>query len=525
MGLRVAMSEMHQQINDINKILQSKNNAAYRLLTAIETFSNDSLLKGRSYEVAKEYMRDVYLPLIKGIIRANEEIIEGNKFLISRFQAQVDPSPSAIIDTDKLHEMLLKINTFEGRLNSLKEDNFHLFKNVQEQIFETKKMVATIQRLYAFNSNNASLHMKAQSILANIEVGLHMISQGTWDDFAHSFKYKLTDMKWAKSIHNEWEYKNLTAEEEFDKHLQEEFGFGEEEVKLMNKLQEKLKERFPYASSEELDWYFTRLIGGFSYGGSESSSGDHFKWNATAGDPYTVLPQFRFDEKDFFTIFLGFSEDEYKLLRYKVRVQNQIVSLPKENSLVFLEKNNRINMYKASLEDAIGKELTDTEFKIYWNEQYNRMVTKGDFAHQQITTATMLNNRFVLTDMKIFGLGIGKEKKEDLAGWLGDATIGEPPSFGKDDYIADLDAENIYYLIKEKQLSYQAAVNKYYKEVGIKYTRAELFTKHTTVENVKKQIFAELKVSNLDELKSKAPDSYRFIRSLEENMNEMGEFK
>lgn len=83
-------------------------------------------------------------------------------------------------------------------------------------------------------------------------------------------------MKWAKSIHNEWEYKNLTAGEEFDKHLQEEFGFGEEEVKLMNKLQEKLKERFPYASSEELDWYFTRLISGFSYGGSESSSGDHF---------------------------------------------------------------------------------------------------------------------------------------------------------------------------------------------------------------------------------------------------------
>lgn len=47
-------------------------------------------------------------------------------------------------------------------------------------------------------------------------------------------------------------------------------------------------------------------------------------------------------------------------------MQNQIVSLPKENSLVFLEKNNRINMYKASLEDTIGKELTDTEFKIYW---------------------------------------------------------------------------------------------------------------------------------------------------------------
>ena len=43
-----------------------------------------------------------------------------------------------------------------------------------------------------------------------------------------------------------------------------------------------------------------------------------------------------------------------------------------------------------------------------------------------------------------------KKKKEELAGWLGDATLGESPSFGNDDYMADLDAANIYYLMQEK---------------------------------------------------------------------------
>lgn len=89
----------------------------------------------------------------------------------------------------------------------------------------------------------------------------------------------------------------------------------------MLKLRDGLKEKFPRAKQNELDWRFTRLLGGFSYG---DTGLDAFLWNTTAGDPYAISSSFRLNEKEYFTRFLGFTEAEYSLLRYKVRILRNI---------------------------------------------------------------------------------------------------------------------------------------------------------------------------------------------------------
>ncbi|HLR79257.1 MAG TPA: hypothetical protein VK119_01575 [Bacillota bacterium] len=115
----------------------------------------------------------------------------------------------------------------------------------------------------------------------------------------------------------------------------------------------------------------------------------------------------------------------------------------------------------------LNRKLENKEFAAYWKNQYNNMADHGDFAHQQITTATILYDKRYVLD-RLLGLPhlfLGKEKLEGLSGWLGDATLddsllGAELSFGADDYKADLDAENISYLMEKEGLSYQDAVNK-----------------------------------------------------------------
>ena len=120
-----------------------------------------------------------------------------------------------------------------------------------------------------------------------------------------------------------------------------------------------------------------------------------------------------------------------------------------------------------------------------------------------------------------------------------------PPSFGGDDYISDLDAENITSRMKNKKISYFEAVNYYYDELANGSSRATLFLKDTGLDVVKKKIYSELvypelyrqinvasSTRDLEEikrlsgllqddnyamecLKREAPDTFRFIKNLE----------
>lgn len=515
MGLKVHMPEVHEQIQGMNRILNEKIKSAESVLKALESFIHDSELIGKSYRSAQIYFDATYGALAKGIILACEEMIQGNQKFISQFQAFVDPSPAAVIDEAQLYLFIEKVTHWQNLLKNAILDRFTLNRrHLIQEIFKAKQMMQLIEDLRAFNE--LSFYEYAKFLLAQIEKGLSAVSdKKIWNEDAKTFEFSLTDMEWSIILTKDWDYSLLDDDQKFSLQMKEQFGFEEEEIALMLKLKERLNEKFPDASQRELDYYFTRLIGGFSYGGP-GWRWDEIQWKQTAGSPYKGM-----SEEEFFTEFLGFSKNEYHLLRYKVRIQNQIVSSPERLSWKQIEKDGQIDIYKKSLEKAIGRKLTNEEFKQYWINQYNNMVKKGDFSHQQITTSSMLyDGGYSL----LHNLYPGKEKTEDLAGWLGDATLGDPPSFGADDYMADLDAENIYYLMKTDHLSYQDAVNKYYQEVGKSYTRAERFLKHTPIERVKEQVFSELKIKDMDALKEKAPETYNFIRSLEENQHEMGSY-
>lgn len=314
----------------------------------------------------------------------------------------------------------------------------------------------------------------------------------------------------------------------FEEDMMEQFNVDEKTANLMGDVYRGLEQDYLNATQEELDWMFTRLIGGFSYG-------DEFNWNQTAGN---ILGSS--SEEEYFTKKLGFTQEDYNYLRYKVRVQNYISALEDKQYIVDGEGNQIENYdsFKSNFELGHNLKLTDEEFNKLWNEQMNQLHGYGDLSHQFVTMAsicaTKVNKDGILANLYTGG----DERRENFAGWLGDATLGDKPSLGADDYIADLDAENITHMMQEEGLSFMQASNQYYSEVGKEYTRAEKFLENTELSYVIDQISIELGYSytyNVDGLypkielytdeekieliKKSSPDAYRFIKNLQNNNN------
>jgi len=324
----------------------------------------------------------------------------------------------------------------------------------------------------------------------------------------------------------------------FFMHLQEQFAFDNETIELMQKLKDALYAQYPDATQMELDWRFMRLLGGFVY-----DEQDSFRWNQVAA----IALSRGMTEEEYFTNVLGFAEGEFRRLRYMVRVQYQIVSEIAKR----IPPAEFFDSYMQNMSLAFGKNWDvrnfrdRVEFSRMWVRLYDSLQGRGDFAHQMITMATHLATDLGnVSDFGRFltGFFVGDRNRiEWLAGWLGDATIGDPPSFGADDYIADLDAANIVHIMRTQGLSFAEAADLYYNQIIAERTRAEVFLEHTPFETVVSEIFRELNPIHprqlvelrrtlspeevferqMHELRRIAIDAYWFIRSLERNTHEM----
>ena len=146
-----------------------------------------------------------------------------------------------------------------------------------------------------------------------------------------------------------------------------------------------------------------------------------------------------------------------------------------------------------------------------------------DFTYQSITMAAHLNpSSFQLSD--VYG---GREHVKDLSGWEGDTTFNAnnmKPSFGEDDYKADLDSVNLIGRMKQGQ-SYDQAISSYYADLQKDSTlREREFLKNKDWKHVKGTIYAGVAPANIlkkDEasikeyIEEKYPEVSAFLNRLE----------
>ena len=275
---------------------------------------------------------------------------------------------------------------------------------------------------------------------------------------------------------------------EFKQNLKKQYGFDEETSDLLWKLYKNIEK----TEGGNADYVYNRLVGGIIY------NDENAKWNGSI----TGVPQYLKDSVKWNgTAGLG---SVYGVKRYHT----------------IEEQMNRFGLF--------GEEYKIIQDRI--NEQYERANTEGetvtDFAHQSITTATNLyNNKNRLANFE--GLrkghwGNSHQYINDLSGWLGDVTIGNPPSMNIPDYKADLDAVNIISIMKNQRISYVAATNQYYDQLSTNsYSRESEFLKNVGGMNyVKEQIYKEVGINHQDDaqamemLKEKNNVAYQFLQDL-----------
>ena len=285
----------------------------------------------------------------------------------------------------------------------------------------------------------------------------------------------------------------------YEKMLQDLGGFSNEVISLILNLYERIDTAFTSENTLQKAWRCARLLSEFSY--------DIFQFNDVAGSLTNQE-----NRKTYFMNTLGYTENEYNTLR------------------IALSDNH-----------ADGSTIDFTHL------QYS-LAARLAFALDKDGWASNLGSQFKTGNWRIYS----DEDISYLGGWLGDATLrnnggtGEP-ILKNDDYMSDLDAENIYRLILQGYASIDA-LNEYYLNMNSSNTRANIFLQHIPYSTVKQKIFYELIDAQLymfmsnassqgdvvmtqywwnlinneqyhfDEIKSKYLDTYDFLMSLDDRL-------
>ena len=308
---------------------------------------------------------------------------------------------------------------------------------------------------------------------------------------------------------------------EFKQNLKKQYGFDEEISDLLWKLYKNIEKK----EGRNTGYVYNRIVGGVKYN-DEYLKG--LQWNLTAG----IIGDIR-SELDKY----GIKDSQAEKLIYNIRIQ-YYMSSGTYGDTDSLKKQGRYNSFKSTASEV----YSDVDFDTLWNGNYSKYSGKTDFAHQSITTATHLYDKPVPAD--IYGIFMGGTSA--LAGWRGDVTkdAEAKPSLGNDDYKADLDTVNITSIMQKNKVDYISASNLYYDGISSgSYTRANAFKENVSLDYVKKAVYKSLvpgktialgpnkqsysrrtDAESMEYLKKNYPDSYNFIRSLEEGKNDLQDY-
>ena len=256
--------------------------------------------------------------------------------------------------------------------------------------------------------------------------------------------------------------------EEFKSIYTNQFGFNEEEIEMIWKVDVAIHIKYP--DSDKADRNFNLLMGRMNY--------DDWKWTWIDGEIT--------DPINYMTEELGFSNEFARQINYKVRLHQgcqyvpvNILETDPETVINYLtnylngtidERTGQllITTYNMDIEYIANEIITkgsNSEYYQLWldccntiSDMKKRTEGKNDFSHQMIIAATL--------DNKNLDPGLKNNAK-----WQGDVfgvpPIEAKPSMNEGDYVADLDAENIKTYKDKLNCTYAEAMNKYYNDLSV----------------------------------------------------------
>ena len=532
MSIDMILGMAESQTQSIKNLVTKQNEAYTELQKSLAEFIlQTDKLKGVTYDSAKKYCAVVIEPLVRGCILLNEEISRANENYVNTYKSEVDTVSLKQQELERLiREAEGQIRRIEHLLNllyqedpisysqiSMAEENKETYRKLKNELEEK------LRKLLAFNAKSPSFFSEVEVLKSSVDQGLAQ-AEKSWSPTSKTFNLpSRSDMGWIEAIEGKWLEKDYTQEEiEYKETLKLQYGFDDKIARIIIKVRKNIYND-PRIPDNEKDYVFTRLLGGLSYGHEENNFLNRFMWGNTAGLGKEAQGEF-LNIREQFKEYGRLTDTEYEYLKYKVRIQHDGYGY--YNSI---DEGDR-PQYKETMETVLGRKITEDEFKKLWNSQIDAFKGKTDFAHQYITMATHLYGKPRLADIRG-----GHKNTNDMSGWFGDTTdvADTNPNIGNADYKADLDAVNIVSSMKKNNSNFITASNNYYDKLENNvYNRAEEFKKNVDFNEVKDKIYNQLimskrdgeivsKPSNIDYIKRNYSQTYNFIKSVENNQNDI----
>ena len=539
MSIDMILGMAESQTQGIKNLVTKQNEAYTELQKSLAEFIlQTDKLKGVTYDSAKKYCAVVIEPLVRGCILLNEEISRANEKYISTYKSEVDTVSLKQQELERLiREAESQIRRVEHLLNllyqedpisysqiSMAEENKETYRKLKNELEEK------LRKLLAFNAKSPSIFSEVDVLKSSVNQGLAQ-AEKSWSPTSKTFNLpSRSDMGWLEAIEGKWLEKDYTQEEiEYKKTLKLQYGFDDKTARIIIKARKNIYND-PRIPDNEKDYVFTRLLGGLYYDLNSEVKGfvEQFAWQNTAGAGLVIgdsIITIDTQLKEYGRL----TDSEYEYLKYKVRIQHDGYKYYDS-----LSPKQQLD-YKTTMEDVLGDKITKDEFKKLWDSQIDAFKGKTDFAHQYITMATHLYGKPRLADLKD-----GHKNTNDMSGWFGDTTdvAGVKPSIGNDDYKADLDAVNIVSSMKKNNSNFITTSNSYYDKLENNvYNRAEEFKKNVDFNEVKDKIYNQLTIktvndkgliserpSNINYIKENYPQTYNFIKSVENNQNNIQDY-
>lgn len=235
MGLKIRVSEITSYLDQINTSLSTKNDGLNQIMQGLQSFIGASELTGVAWSAAKSYAETAHIPLLRGQVRANDEITNDNLTFASRIAEKIENEE---IDEDALNRIIERLeqqrrsilyrNSLMTNSPSFGTRNVNADDGSNSITIQIHQLREEIQSLHDLESFCSDLYTTADSLLDNVSQGLSALSSTNCFDGSNGM-YSTAKLKldWAKNINKEWkdnfvlplDYAKLVQEIKDDKSL------------------------------------------------------------------------------------------------------------------------------------------------------------------------------------------------------------------------------------------------------------------------------------------------------------------
>lgn len=218
MSINMFLPNARSQAEAIQAMCQTHIEGFEAVKRAIVQFIATPELKGVTYDSAKKYFSETYLPLTNGMILAAEALQRAAKQFPQKYVSEVDSNSLQEAKLRMQMQRLEQLARFAENMDDMAKSTplSPLFEKLAGSYRQQKQKIhEKLEKLMVFNGTSLLIFIEAEQLFASIEAGLREVSGGKgFHTSTKSFSTMGMKMGWAAPIEKAQKAKDKRLENE-----------------------------------------------------------------------------------------------------------------------------------------------------------------------------------------------------------------------------------------------------------------------------------------------------------------------